>query len=256
MITLFTTKEFKKAGYKDLLPLKCKHCNKTFYKAKRKIQCMKKSWLKIGHNGNYCSQKCHALHTGHRPVTTTCSNCGKQITIGYFKFNKHKYHFCSKQCLGIYTNKHFKHICRRSKLEKWIESQLDILYPDLQVLYNDRDTINAELDVYIPSLNIAFELNGIFHYEPIYGADNLKRVQTNDTRRFQACIERGIELCIIDSSGQKYFKEASSQKYLDIITNIINEKIKAPASTPGSFVASSCPYSNNNYGCESLVSKP
>ena len=66
-------------------------------------------------------------------------------------------------------------------------------------------------------------LNGIFHYEPIYGQDKLSQIQNNDNRKFQACIENGIELCIIDSSQQKYFKEQSSLKYLNIITNIINK---------------------------------
>jgi len=36
-----------------------------------------------------------------------------------------------------------------------------------------------------------------------------------------------IELVIIDSSGQKYFKISTSQKYLDIIQKIINIKLSA-----------------------------
>jgi hypothetical protein len=76
------------------------------------------------------------------------------------------------------------------------------------------------------SLNIAFELNGIFHYEPIYGNDKLNKIQNNDMRKFQACLEHNIELCIIDTSQQKYFKESTSQKYLNIIVNILNEKYK------------------------------
>ena len=70
---------------------------------------------------------------------------------------------------------------------------------------------------------MAFELNGIFHYEPIY--KNFKNTKTNDQRKFQACLERKIELCVIDISSQKYFKEKTSQKYLDIIVNLLNEKL-------------------------------
>ena len=81
-------------------------------------------------------------------------------------------------------------------------------------------------DIYIPSLKLAIELNGIFHYEPIFGEDKLKKVQNNDNRKFQACLEKEIEFCIIDTSQQKYFKEKTSQKYLSIITEIIDLKLK------------------------------
>ena len=91
------------------------------------------------------------------------------------------------------------------------------------MIFNGKDTINSELDIYIPSLKLAFELNGIFHYEPIYGKDKLQSIKNNDTRKFQACIEKGISLCIVDSSQQKRFSPKSSQKYLDIIVNIIED---------------------------------
>ena len=81
-----------------------------------------------------------------------------------------------------------------------------------------------ELDIYIPSLKLAFELNGIYHYEPIHGSDKLNKIQNNDNRKFQACAEQGISLCIIDTSSQSYFKENTSEKFLKIIINIINSK--------------------------------
>ena len=62
---------------------------------------------------------------------------------------------------------------------------------------------------------------GIFHYEPIYGGDKLNQTQNNDERKFQACLEQEIKLCIIDTSQQKYFKEKTSQKYLNIMNEII-----------------------------------
>jgi hypothetical protein len=100
------------------------------------------------------------------------------------------------------------------------------LYPNLEFHFNRKDAINSELDIYIPTLKLAFELNGIFHYEPIYGSEKLDQIKNNDSRKYQACIEKNIELCIIDSSGLKYFKPEKCQKYLDIITNIINTKLK------------------------------
>ena len=107
----------------------------------------------------------------------------------------------------------------------WLEQKLTILHPTLEFHFNKTDAINAELDIYIPSLKLAFELNGIFHYEPIFGKEKLKLSQNNDQRKFQACLEKNIELCVIDTSHQKYFKEQSSQKFLDIIKQTILKKM-------------------------------
>ena len=99
-------------------------------------------------------------------------------------------------------------------------------YPQFEVHYNRRDTILAELDIYIPYLKLAFEINGIFHYEPIYGEDRLNRTKTNDHRKILACAEKEIELCVIDSSGLKSMKPIEVTKYLNIVTSIIDLKIK------------------------------
>lgn len=99
-----------------------------------------------------------------------------------------------------------------------------MLYPALVFHFNRKDAINAELDIYIPSLKLAFELNGLFHYEPIFGADKLAQIQNNDERKYQACIEHGIELCLIDVSSFKNFKEKGAVKYLSIIQEVISRK--------------------------------
>lgn len=74
-------------------------------------------------------------------------------------------------------------------------------------------------------MKLAFELNGIFHYEPIYGDKKLNQIQNNDTRKFQACLEKGIEMCIIDVSSLSYFKTTNAKKYLDIVCGLIDMKI-------------------------------
>lgn len=112
-----------------------------------------------------------------------------------------------------------------SKLERWLQEQLPALYPDLEFHFNRRDAIQGELDILIPSLKLAFELNGIFHYEPIYGAEKLTSIQDNDQRKFQACLERGIELCLIDTSSMKNFKEPGARKFLAIIQGILERVI-------------------------------
>ena len=84
-----------------------------------------------------------------------------------------KNNFCSRSCSATFNNKNKTYGTRRSKLEVFLEKELIKLYPDLLFHFNRKDTINSELDIYIPSLKLAFELNGIFHYEPIYGDNKL-----------------------------------------------------------------------------------
>jgi len=90
---------------------------------------------------------------------------------------------------------------------------------------NDKTAINSELDIYLPKLRLAFELNGIYHYEPIYGAKKLNQIQNNDHRKFAACYEHGISLCVIDTSSQKRFTEKTSEPFLSLIVKIIDEAI-------------------------------
>ena len=84
-----------------------------------------------------------------------------------------------------------------------MEEILPQLFPNIDFTFNDKTAINSELDIYIPNLKLAFELNGIFHYEPIYGKDKFQRIVENDNNKFQRCQENGISLCIIDTTSQK-----------------------------------------------------
>jgi hypothetical protein len=135
-----------------------------------------------------------------------------------------KYIFCSRSCAASYNNTHKTHGTRVSKLERWMAEKLTALHPSLEIHYNRKDAINSELDIYIPSLKLAFELNGPFHYEPIFSEEQLKSIQNNDQRKLQACLERGIELCVIDTSKHSYVKESTCKPYLDIVLQIIELK--------------------------------
>ena len=129
--------------------------------------------------------------------------------------------FCNSSCAASYNNKHKTKGNRRSKLEMFIEQKLKLLYPNLEILFNDKLTIGSELDIYIPSLKLAFELNGIYHFEPIHGSKKLESIHKNDINKFESCQKNLISLCVIDTSKQTYFKESTSKIYLDIIIDII-----------------------------------
>lgn len=163
------------------------------------------------------------VNTDNKPVKCSCKFCNKKIIKRYSQHKKSLNHFCNSSCAASYNNSNKTKGTRVSKLEIYLQEQLTKLYPTLEIHYNRKDAINSELDIYIPSLKLAFELNGIFHYEPIFGESKLEQIQNNDSRKYQACIEKGISLCVIDSSGLKYFKEENAKKYLDIVIKIIEE---------------------------------
>lgn len=222
MNKLFTEDEFELSRYKDMLPLSCEFCNNAFYRSKERILIVLKGNSRKKHV--YCSQQCSNNAKG-TSLSIECENCHVLFVKQRSQIEKTKNNFCSQSCAATYNNTHKTKGTRRSKLEAFLEVELTKLYPDLEMHFNRKDTINSELDIYIPSLKLAFELNGIFHYEPIYGAEKLLSIQNNDNRKFQACLERGIELCIIDSSKMLYFKPEKGFEVLEIITDILKIKM-------------------------------
>lgn len=224
MQRLFTDDEFKKSNYKTLLPCKCYGCNNVFFRKKCDIQRHIKDPTLDFNKIKYCSIKCFAKNGKFVQQEIECLLCKKKFMRTPSGIKQSKNHFCSRSCAATYNNTHKTKGTKVSKLEVWLAEKLTAEYPNLEIHYNRKDAINSELDIYIPSLKLAFELNGIFHYEPIYGEDKLKQIQNNDNRKFQACLENGIELVIIDSSSLSYFKINSAMKYFSIIENIIQKQ--------------------------------
>ena len=217
----FTKEQFNSSKSEEKLPCICYCCNNIFYKKKKYI----KHEIKFN-NGEvkFCSLKCRS-QSKNTSKEVSCKNCNINLYKKNSELKKIINSFCSKSCAAIYNNKNKSFGTRRSKLEVWLEKQLTQLYPTLKIDFNQKSAINSELDIYISSLNIAFELSGIFHYEPIFGIDKLHQIQENDISKSKACHKAKIDLCTIDTSGQKYFKDSTSQKYLDIINNIIKERL-------------------------------
>lgn len=207
----------------------CSNCKKIYspkspYDAERSV---------FAGKNIFCSRECMRQFHKFKPIYVEhiCAQCGKKFTSHKTRDKRRvsDRRFCSKSCFAYYNNAHRTCGSHRSKLEIWIEAQLSNLYPTLKILYNDKSAIKAELDIYIPSLKLAFELNGIFHYEPIHGQKKLDRTIETDSKKFLLCHQNNISLCVIDTSHQRYFTEKSSHQFLEIITKIINNNIKALA---------------------------
>jgi hypothetical protein len=148
--------------------------------------------------------------------TIFCKNCNKPVKSVYEKF-------CSRSCSATYNNKHKTHGTRRSKLEVYIEEKLIEEYPNIQFAFNKKDVIESELDIFIPQLNIAFEINGIYHYKNIHGVTLLQRIQNNDLLKQKACKEKNITLYSIDTSALSTFNEKAAVPFFNTIKDIINK---------------------------------
>ena len=70
-------------------------------------------------------------------------------------------------------------------------------YEDAIYQYHAEWLGRKSLDVYIPSLNIAIEYQGIQHYEPLEifgGEENFKIQQQRDMEKKKLCAENGVRL--------------------------------------------------------------
>lgn len=223
MIKLFTEEEFKKAKYRDKLKCLCEKCNNSFDVFKYYVLDNVNS-TNINTIRNIC-EKCK-----HSKIKIKCPNCSKILFISQSRNNdnkrkKCKNSFCNSSCAATYNNKNKTHGSRRSKFELYIEKELVKLFPKINIAFNGKNTINSELDVFIPDLKIAFEINGIFHYKPIYGEEKLKQIQKNDKLKKIQCKKNNIKLYIVDISKQKRFTIDSSLTYLNFIQKTINEHL-------------------------------
>lgn len=204
----------------SMFKCRCDYCGKVFLKHSKN----RHSFIKNPQKQSFCNSSCHANFRFKRK-NVECSYCGKKFFKESHRMNSSKSgrHFCSNSCSAIYNNTHKSTGTRRSKLEIWLESQLNELFPSLEILFNNKDRIGSELDIFIPYFNIAFELNGIFHYKPIYGEEKLLQIHLNDTKKLEVCEKLGITLHHINTSDQEKFTTKSSKKYLEYIVNIIND---------------------------------
>jgi hypothetical protein len=204
-----------KSNY-SCLNVTCLGCNKIHLK---RIADIKRSKL------DFCSRKCYFLYLDAQTKLKNkvkCLHCGVEFYKQPKEQKKSKNHFCSRSCSASYKNTHKTQGIRVSKLEVFLQEELTKKY-SYKFHFNRKDTINSELDIYIPELKLAFELNGIFHYEPIYGPEKLNQIQNNDNRKFQACLEKGIELCVIDTSWIKNNTLSKMNKILDIVEEVIKK---------------------------------
>lgn len=185
----------------------------------------------------FCSKKCKDDHPQIQPtdfarkengnLKTNCGQCKKEImVIGWrHKKNKTGFSFCNSKCSAAYINKRRANKgYQKSKLEIYISKELNTQYPFLKIEYNEKKTIGYELDIYIPELKFAVEVNGIFHYKAINGDAKLARTQEIDKEKLELCSKADIDLLVINTMNVQ-FSINSSKPFLEKIYNKIDEKL-------------------------------
>jgi hypothetical protein len=197
--------------------LTCAQCLKSFNRNSKQLAAYKchKNVKFV-----FCSKQCFSLHKSTK-MEVNCKQCNKKFFKLQSQLKKWPNNFCSHSCSATYNNIHKTHGNRRSKLEVFLEEQIRIKYPKLVLLCNNKSIIDSELDFYFPTLHLAIELNGIFHYEPIFGESKLAQIQNNDNKKYFLCQQHQINLAIVDSSSCKYLNQAAKNKYWNIVKQII-----------------------------------
>ncbi len=211
---------------------KCAYIGRTMHKKQTEYKCVTcgKSVLRSPCQvltNVFCSKRCSQLFQTNKPghkkpanelkqTLLTCKLCGKT----FYRFNcsivPGKDVFCSHSCSTKYTNQYKRG--SKSKLEKWLEQKLFCF--DIPFYMNDRKILNGyELDIYFPTKNIAFEIDGIWHRLPINGKEHFEKIQHNDEYKNQRCKELGITLIRIQN--EKVFSENEGNKVLSEIIQAI-----------------------------------
>ncbi len=82
------------------------------------------------------------------------------------------------------------------------------------------------MDFYFPDLNLAIEINGFLHFQPIYGREKLQRIQKTDKEKADKCLQAGIQLCIINVSKEPHLTQNLKDKHWKTVKELVasNEK--------------------------------
>ena len=202
------------------------HCSEECFNVSRKlknIECLQcgNEFRPYSATRKFCSTPCSNKYRTMRPESMKCQQCGKK-----FEPASKKAQFCSQHCSGVFIMAHIKRSGSKiSRLELYIKEILQSTY-SFPIYFNKIEEILMELDIYIPHLKLAFEINGPSHYRPIHGEAPLKRTIKNDRKKRRLCTAKGISLHVICTNNQRNYSEETSAKYLKKVKEFIDKEIR------------------------------
>ena len=191
----------------------CSQCESVFIKAQ---------WEILRSVNSFCSKACEGLYRS-RKKEVYCRVCHKTFLKHPYDIKRNARHCCSKECAYILSRELKDWGSSRSKLEVALEKHLSETFL-FHIDYN-KTKIGYELDIYIPHLNQAIELNGIFHYKAIFGEDELLRRQKVDLKKIEECKKRNINLIVINVSEDGKSKKIQAQRIEEVV-KIIEDRIE------------------------------
>ncbi|MHB8132181.1 MAG: PDDEXK family nuclease [Mobilitalea sp.] len=95
----------------------------------------------------------------------------------------------------------------RSQSEACVISLLRFHFRKLNILPNDKSAIGKEIDIFLPDLKVALEIQGPTHQKIIYSEETFLRTLKNDEKKAILCEQANIKLIPI------YLPEKSSDYY-------------------------------------------
>lgn len=147
-----------------------------------------------------------------------CQECNTEFKKEGCEIKRTKNNFCSKSCSASYNNRNKKHGCNISKLELYLQEYLS----GYNFEYNNRIVCDGlELDIYIDELKLAFEINGMVHYKPIYGDEKFEDIIKKDKLKNNLAKEKNITLHTI--KNEKNFDHKYGKKVLERIYFLIHK---------------------------------
>ena len=109
-----------------------------------------------------------------------------------------------------------------SKLEKFlleglIKDGIDTKFHYEQTLVNTK----LQIDLYIPSINLAIEVDGPSHFEPVWGEDSLRKTQNYDNKKQGLILGKGMYLVRIKQTMD--FSVSRSRLILSELLSLVND---------------------------------
>lgn len=135
---------------------------------------------------------------------------------------KNKHHF--KTCLGLVNYGYWCPYCKHtteSICREVLEEVFDCKFPKVRPSWLvGANNCLLELDGYCEDLGLAFEYNGIQHYQPVDffgGSEKFKMIQKNDFLKKRLCKENNVNLLVIKHIN-KTTRESVEEKIMEILS--------------------------------------
>lgn len=147
-----------------------------------------------------------------------CKQCNQPIPYEVKTYND----FCSHRCSALFNKSHLNFSVTRNKAEIYLEFLIRNKFPNLTIDTNNRQLLNTkyEIDILLPTVKLAIELNGPIHYIPYHGDQILKHIQNKDLQKSVELQKLQYTFLVLDISKYQNFK-----KTVPFLDNMFTEQI-------------------------------